>query len=132
MRKNKTFYEWYNYTMDCIRRALELIEHYSLRVAEITNKKETCKNFEQRLFFERDVEVDIRTKNIYKKVASRNKRILITGINVHFARAISRGLKVKESEIGSKKEDYLATAFISRDICISQIDSLFNKMDKED
>lgn len=51
MRKNKTFNEWYNYTMDCIRRALVLIDHFSLRVVEITNQKKTCKNFEQRLFF---------------------------------------------------------------------------------
>lgn len=132
MRRNRSFNEWYDDMKDRIARSLSLIAYFSSREDDIKDKKRKCKSFEQRFFFERDIEEAIRNQIMYKRIASICRGILMDGINVHYARAISRGLNIDETKVGSKRKDYLSAAFISREICISQINSLYHKMNKED
>lgn len=132
MRRNRSFNEWYGDMKGNIERALSLIADCNSRADIIKDKSRKCKSFEQRLFFERDFEAEIKNKFIYKRIAARCRRILMTGINVHYARAISRGLNIDEIKVGSKRKDYLSAAFISREICISQINSLYYKTNEED
>ena len=132
MRRNRSFNEWYDDIKDRIARSLSLIAYFGSREDGIKDKKRKCKNFEQRLFFERDLEEEIRNKILYKRIAAMYRGILMDGINVHYARTISRGLNINETELGSRRKDYLSAAFISREICISQINSLYDKANKED
>lgn len=124
MRRNRSFNEWYDDMKDRIARSLSLIAYFGSREDGIKDKKQKCKSFEQRLFFERDIEEAIRNKILYKRIAARYRGILMDGINVHYARSMSRGLNINEIELGSKRKDYLAAAFISREILITQINEL--------
>lgn len=122
MRKNRSFNEWYD-DMKCrLARTLSLFAHFSSR--ENTIKKRKCKNLEQRFFFERDVEEAIRNQIMYKRLAAVYRGILMDGINVHYARTISRGLNINETKLGSRRKDYLAAAFVSREILITKINEL--------
>lgn len=132
MRHNRSFNEWYDDMKDRIARSLSLIAHFNSCEDDIKNKKRKCKNFEQRLFFERDLESAIRNQIMYKRIAARYRGILMNGINIHYARAMSRGLNINETELGSRRKDYLSAVFISREICISKINSLYDKANKED
>jgi len=132
MRRNRSFNEWYDDTKDRIARSLSLIAHFNSYEDDIKNKKRKCKNFEQRLFFERDLESAIRNQIMYKRIAAFYRGILMNGINIHYARAMSRGLNINETELGSRRKDYLSAVFISREICISKINSLYDKANKED
>lgn len=132
MRRNRSFNEWYDDMKDKIARSLSLIAYSNSRADGIKDKMRKCKSFEQRLFFERDLEEAIKSKIIYKRIAARYRGILMNGINIHYARSMSRGLNINETKLGSRRKDYLSAAFISREICISQINSLYSKMGKED
>lgn len=127
MRHNRPFNEWYD-DMKCgIARSLSLIAHFKSCADGIKDKMRKCKSFEQKLFFERDLDAAIRSKIVYEKIAARNKGILMNGINVHYARAMARGLKINETELGSKRKDYLGAAFISREILIATINVLYEQ-----
>lgn len=132
MRRNRSFNEWYGEMKDRIARSLSLIAYFGSREDGIKDKMRKCKSFEQRLFFERDIKEAISNQIMYKRIAARYRGILMNGINVHYARSMSRGLNINETKLGSRRKDYLSAAFVSREICISQINSLYSKMDKED
>ena len=127
MRRNRSFNEWYDDIKDRIARSLSLIAYFGSREDGIKDKKRKCKNFEQRLFFERDLEEEIRNKILYKRIAAMYRGILMDGINVHYARTISRGLNINETELGSRRKDYLSAAFISREILITKINELYEQ-----
>lgn len=122
MRKNRSFNEWYDDMKGRLARTLSLFAHFSS--CEDTIKKRKCKNLEQRFFFERDIEEAIRNQIMYKRLAAVYRGILMNGINVHYARTISRGLNINETKLGSRRKDYLAAAFISREILITKINEL--------
>lgn len=122
MRKNRSFNEWYDDMKGRLARTLSLFAHFSS--CEDTIKKRKCKNLEQRFFFERDIEAAIRNQIMYKRLAAVYRGILMNGINVHYARTISRGLNINETKLGSRRKDYLAAAFISREILITKINEL--------
>ena len=127
MRRNRSFNEWYDDIKDRIARSLSLIAYFGSREDGIKDQKRKCKNFEQRLFFERDLEEEIRNKILYKRIAAMYRGILMDGINVHYARTISRGLNINETELGSRRKDYLSAAFISREILITKINELYEQ-----
>lgn len=127
MRRNRSFNEWYDDMKDKIARSLSLIAYSNSRADGIKDKMRKCKNFEQRLFFERDLDEAIKSKIIHKMIEARYRVILMNGINVHYARTISRGLKINETELGSKRKDYLSAAFISREILITKINELYEQ-----
>ena len=64
---------------------------------------------------------------MYKRIAAVYRGILMDGINVHYARTISRGLNINETELGSRRKDYLSAAFISREILITKINELYEQ-----
>ena len=119
MRRNRSFNEWYDYMEGRIARSLSLFALFNSCEDDIKNKKRKCKNIEQRFFYERDLESAIRNQIMYKRMAALYRGILMDGINVHYARAMSRGLNINETELGSRRKDYLSAAFVSREICIS-------------
>lgn len=127
MRHNRPFNEWYDDMKGNIERALSLVAHCNSRANIIEDKKRKCKSFEQRLFFERDLTAEIKNKIIYKRIAARCRRILMDGINVHYARSISRGLNINETKLCLRRKDYLSAAFISREILITKINELYEQ-----
>ena len=127
MRRNRSFNEWYDDMKDRIARSLSLIAYFGSREDGIKDKKQKCKSFEQRFFFERDIEEAISNQIMYKRIAAMYRGILMNGINVHYARTISRGLNINETEFGPRRKDYLSAAFISREILITKINELYEQ-----
>jgi len=127
MRRNRSFNEWYDDIKDRIARSLSLIAYFCSREDGIKDKKQKCKSFEQRFFFERDIKEAISNQIMYKRIAAMYRGILMNGINVHYARTISRGLNINETELGSRRKDYLSAAFISREILVTKINELYEQ-----
>lgn len=131
MRKNKTFDAWYLLKKSELNRALGLVLEYEKDVNLLCTKKISCKNYEQRCFFQRDLEAAIASRCAYERISGHIKQTLLDALDIHYARIIARSLKLEEREIKCQKKDYIAVAFINRDKQIKEIHEIFKRYNKE-